>query len=146
MTKYTALDIAKYILNKCYEDNVYISNLQLQKILYFLQVEYLKKHNTTLFDDNIEAWHYGPVISVVYNEYSGYGGLKIEEYYKELSPLSIDLSLVDEIIEDCREKPPWVLVDETHREGGAWDFVYNRYGHRSKIDIDLIKELDINEC
>lgn len=41
---YKALDISKYIINKCVNDEKYISNLQLQKILYFIQKEFLKTH------------------------------------------------------------------------------------------------------
>ena len=40
---YQAIDIAKYIIGKCTADNQPISNLQLQKILYFLQRKYLNK-------------------------------------------------------------------------------------------------------
>ena len=35
---YSAMDIAKYIIDKCIDDEMPISNLQLQKILYYLQV------------------------------------------------------------------------------------------------------------
>lgn len=38
-----ALDVAKYIINKCIELNKPISNLQLQKIMYFVHLGYLKK-------------------------------------------------------------------------------------------------------
>lgn len=31
---YKTLDVAKYIINKCINDNFPISNMQLQKILY----------------------------------------------------------------------------------------------------------------
>lgn len=33
---YTALDMAKYIIDKCTKDRSPISNLQLQKILYYI--------------------------------------------------------------------------------------------------------------
>ena len=38
---YTAMDLAKYIVSKCYYDGCPISNLQLQKILYYIQKEFL---------------------------------------------------------------------------------------------------------
>ena len=41
--KYSALDLAKYILQKCIDDSRPISNLQLQKILYYVQGEFLKE-------------------------------------------------------------------------------------------------------
>ena len=39
---YTALDIAKYIIDKCTRENLAISNLQLQKILYYVQKTFLQ--------------------------------------------------------------------------------------------------------
>ena len=39
---YTALEIANYIVNKCYYENKSISNPQLQRVLYFLQMRFLK--------------------------------------------------------------------------------------------------------
>lgn len=142
---YRALDIAKYILNKCHAEKKYISNLQLQKILYFLQVEWLRTYNEVLFEDDIEAWHYGPVVPNVYHMYSGYGGMKITDYYEDfvLPSALIDEKLVDGLVNIYRSKPPWELVEESHKEGGSWDIVYNKDGHRSKICIDLIRELDL---
>ena len=39
---YSAVDLAKYIINKCVKDEVPISNIQLQMILYCIQKEFLK--------------------------------------------------------------------------------------------------------
>lgn len=41
---YKEIAISKYIINKCGNDEKYISNLPLQKILYFIQKELLKTH------------------------------------------------------------------------------------------------------
>lgn len=35
---YSAVDLAKYIINKCVKDEVPISNIQLQMILYCIQI------------------------------------------------------------------------------------------------------------
>ena len=53
---HTALDIARYIINKCIDLGRPVSNLQLQKILYYVQGEYMKKNDgEPLFSDEIEA-------------------------------------------------------------------------------------------
>jgi uncharacterized phage-associated protein len=72
-TPYAAENIAKYLIylasqafvgdNKEREG---ITNLKLQKILYFAQAYYLSKVGKPLFIDNIEAWAYGPVVPNVY--------------------------------------------------------------------------------
>lgn len=47
-----------------------ISHLKLQKILYFAQIVFLCTKNKELFQEEILAWQYGPVIESIYNEYS----------------------------------------------------------------------------
>ncbi|MCX6719009.1 MAG: DUF4065 domain-containing protein [Candidatus Taylorbacteria bacterium] len=77
---YSADNIAKYLIylasqgfvgdNKEREG---ITNLKLQKILYFAQAYYLAKLGKALFSDPIEAWGYGPVIPTVYHLYKSKG-------------------------------------------------------------------------
>ena len=47
---YNAIDLARYIISKCSKEQCPISNLQLQKILYYIQVEWLSKNNEPLFN------------------------------------------------------------------------------------------------
>ena len=73
---YTAENVAKYLIylasqafvgdNKEREG---ITNLKLQKVLYFAQAYYLSKVGRLLFSDNIEAWAYGPVVPDVYKKF-----------------------------------------------------------------------------
>lgn len=54
----TALDLSKYIVSRCVNDGCPISNLQLQKILYYIQKEFLQTRNEVMFYDDIEAANY----------------------------------------------------------------------------------------
>lgn len=141
---YTAKDIAKYIVNKCIEDNRPVSNLQLQKILYFCQREYERTTGLTLFNDDFEAWPYGPVVPSVYKTFSLFGGMKINRKIK--MDASIDpetCNVIDPIIEECSSYAAWDLVSKTHRCGGAWDQVFqNGKGNRSTIAKELIFAYD----
>lgn len=65
-----AKDIAKILINKCYELNRDITNLKLQKLLYFAQGFYTKENDGNfLFVDDFQAWAHGPVIPEVYRQY-----------------------------------------------------------------------------
>lgn len=50
---YRALNIAKYIIRYCNEKNRTISNLKLQKLLYFVQAEFVTVQNPLSSKDNI---------------------------------------------------------------------------------------------
>ena len=73
---YKAIDLANYIVEKCIKDDNPITNLQLQKILYFIQKDFLKR-GTRAFSDDIEAWKFGPVVPNVYFYFCGFGAMPI---------------------------------------------------------------------
>ncbi|GAB4146970.1 MAG: hypothetical protein OHK0017_08110 [Patescibacteria group bacterium] len=50
-------------------DEKKLTNLKIQKILYYAQGWYLKDNEQPLFGDKIEAWRYGPVVPYVYQLY-----------------------------------------------------------------------------
>jgi uncharacterized phage-associated protein len=50
-----------------------LSNLKLQKLLYYAQGHYLATAGQPLFDDRIQAWSHGPVVPTVYHEYKKFG-------------------------------------------------------------------------
>ena len=138
---YAALDIAKYVVTKCKRDGKPISNLQLQKILYYIQRDYLRS-GSIAFQDSIEAWRFGPVVPKVYYYFCGAGSMPLIPLVEfEGSTISdYDKMRIDRIVEEKRKLSAWSMVYETHREGGAWDITYqNGKGYRRVIDINLIR-------
>jgi uncharacterized phage-associated protein len=77
---YKAENVAKYLIylasqafvgdNKEREG---ITNLKLQKVLYFAQAYYLAKLGKPLFGEKLEAWEYGPVVPEVYRKFKRCG-------------------------------------------------------------------------
>lgn len=55
-----------------------MTNMKLQKMLYYQQGFHLAYFGTPLFDEEIEAWMYGPVVPMVYEEYKTFGHQGIE--------------------------------------------------------------------
>jgi uncharacterized phage-associated protein len=65
----TASTLAKYIIARCADRSELITNLKLQKLLYYSQAWHLALHGESLFRDRIEAWVHGPVVPSVFREY-----------------------------------------------------------------------------
>lgn len=136
---YTAIDLSKYIVSKCIEDCHPISNLQLQKILYYIQKDYLCRDDLA-FSDDIEAWQFGPVVPNVYYHYCGYGAMPISSAHESYEINSKDKTIIDKIVEAKRILDPWTMVAETHKANGAWDQIYKKgAGNHKVIPTDLIK-------
>lgn len=70
---YSAFDIAKYFITLASpEQEDFITNLKLQKLLYYAQGFYLAMFDKPLFTEKIEAWQYGPVVPEIYHHYKQY--------------------------------------------------------------------------
>ncbi|MCL6429045.1 hypothetical protein LT335_00606 [Spiroplasma sp. JKS002669] len=101
-------------------------SVKIQKILYFLYLEYLKEKNQKLFEDEFEAWIYGPVLRTVYNHLK-YNGLFFDEYETldiDKGPifikfLSLDdkeiMAFIDKKITKYKNQNTFNLVEKTHQ-------------------------------
>lgn len=68
----SSLDIAKYIVKFFQECEDPVTNLKLQKLLYYVQGWSLALHNKPAFTEPLEAWVHGPVQPSVYHFYKDY--------------------------------------------------------------------------
>ncbi len=86
----------KYILSQCDD----ITNLALQKSLYFVQGFYAAFHDAFLFEEDCEAWVHGPVYREIYQRYAQYGFDAIggEFGYDDYGFTSDEKVLIDSVI------------------------------------------------
>ena len=139
-----AKNIAQYIVNYFIDAGAPISNLQLQKLLYFLWIDYYKKKECAyLFDENFVAWPLGPVVLSAYYDFCAYGAEPIFRY-RPISLPGLDTKILDACLARFKGRTAYDLVNESHREGGAWDSVYRGGEGRDRvIDFELIVD---KEC
>ncbi len=138
---YNALDIARYVINYCNKKQKPISNLKLQKILYFLWIDYFKATQEYLFDNEIYAWKFGPVVPDVYYEFCAYGGVPIlRDFQIEIN--NNDKEIIDATIDKCIELTPYQLVEKTHKSNTAWYKTVHDVGLKELIPFTLIEEME----
>ena len=141
MGKITALDTANYfvyLLSGVCDD---LTNMKVNKMLYYAQGHYLKSTGTPLFDDEIEAWSHGPVVNAVYQVYKGYGDNPITECDAARAEAVSD-DVADFLLGVGREYSRFTasaLRNMTHVVNGPWDKVYNGHGRHIVIPLDSIK-------
>lgn len=132
----TSLDVAKRIVVD-YGDAVELSNLKLNKLVYFAQAVNLHTTGRPLFDDPIEAWAYGPVEPLVYNAFRRFGRGRVNVPKDEAIPLPESKNVLDAVMSTYGPLPAFDLVRLTHRGDGAWSRVY-KPGENAIIDRDSI--------
>lgn len=140
---YSAIAIARYVITKCSKLGKPVSNLKLQKMLYFLWADFYRESRRYLFLDNVCAWQLGPVIPEVYYEYSSHAGRPIYRLYSsEIN--EEDEEILDRLIMKYLDKSASTLVSMTHRPGSAWDLIYQGgNGNRQIIPFNLIIEKEV---
>jgi uncharacterized phage-associated protein len=87
MSTPTASQIADVILVKASKKGQLVSNLKLQKLLYYVQGHHLAKLGKPAFSDKIKAWSHGPVVPVVYHRFKAYSWHDIDEIPKDVPHL-----------------------------------------------------------
>jgi uncharacterized phage-associated protein len=106
-------DVANYILEISQDDSEdddleLITNMQLQKLVYFCQGYHLALQGSPLFNEAIEAWEHGPVCPKLYHSLKRYGALPIT--------VSIDL---EKIKLDKKEKSIISMVYNAYSQYSA---------------------------
>ena len=144
-----ALNVGNSILNKAFIENIDITPMKLQKMIYFVYRGYLQKTNLTLFNERFETWKYGPVVPSVYVYFKNYGSNAIKQYATESDGLTIlivnENSSPDfkEVIEDvwshCKALDGIYLSSLTHAEGTAWRKAYETH-NPYLLDDDIKSE------
>lgn len=141
-TTYEAMEIAQYIITYAKKNKNLITNLQLQKILYFAWRDYYKETKCYLFKDRIEAWPYGHVVPSVYFKYSIFSAMTLNfNYENDIDIEESVTNIIDKTIEDYYRKRIMDLVRESHESGKSWDIVYKK--NKKNISFDCIIE---NDC
>lgn len=71
--KYDAMTIARWLVAWADAEDADISNLKLQKLLYYAQGHHLAAYGRPLFSESIQAWSHGPVVPNVYRAFKAFG-------------------------------------------------------------------------
>lgn len=79
---YTAIEVADFFLAFANERGEQLTNLKLQKLVYYAQAWYLANYKKPLIRDSFEAWVHGPVNPDLYHAFKERGYLPIEKDVK----------------------------------------------------------------
>ena len=126
---YSALDISEYIIYYIQSSGGIISPLKLQKILYFVQADFLVSTGKPCFSDEIFAYDYGPVIPSVYQKYKIYGGGFIPCRYSDSFIITkADKERIDEMVNLCQPYSATELTAIIHQQA-PWKNNYHSESH-----------------
>ncbi len=119
-TNYSAAQIAVFYVNYANKQFIDegiaegITNLKLQKILYFAQAASLALDHKPIFNDDIEAWKFGPVVPTVYHQYKEFGNQPLESVTSSIDLDEATITLLKSVWDIFGKFSAAELVNITH--------------------------------
>ncbi|NJK35333.1 MAG: SocA family protein [Oscillatoriales cyanobacterium SM2_2_1] len=113
------LDIANYFIDKSKQsgERYAVTNMKVQKLLYYTQSLHLAMYNESLFEEELQAWVYGPVCPPVYQEYKVFGSNTISQPALTIVDFNTDIeNLLQEVWQYFGRYHAYLLSDMTHDE------------------------------
>jgi uncharacterized phage-associated protein len=137
---YDVRAIANFVLECAENQRRPLTNLSINKIVFFLHASCLIQLGRPLVTAKIEAWQFGPVFRELYHAFKKYDDRPIRERISRISPISGDLLICTEEMDPeteaflKEETSKLLLLSATdlvawsHEEDGPWEKVWNHKG------------------
>lgn len=151
---YPATYVANNFIQLGFNEDIPITPMKLQKLVYFTHGYFLALHNQTLIQGSIKAWDYGPIIPVLYQEFKQYGNRPIDDFSYDIDCSQKTLvhffvpendvqasSMIHQIWDLYKGYSGIQLSNSTHLDGTPWHKTYNKmpYSRGRVIPDGLIK-------
>jgi|HubBroStandDraft_5_1064220.scaffolds.fasta_scaffold502063_2 uncharacterized phage-associated protein len=130
-----------------------LTNLDVQKIVYFLHGHYLLRHRRPLVQGEFEAWPYGPVHRVLYDAFRDYDASPIDRLARAFDPIKRTtrempaladkdaVALLDEFLDYYLGMSTYSLVELTHGAGTPWSRTVEDGEKRINVGMRISNEL-----
>lgn len=140
--------IAKQLIKSAEAKGISVTNLKIQKLLYFAHGLSLVINGRPLLSENFQAWKYGPVVPSLYHELKIFGqsSLKLNSGFIKFWPDIPDPeersgaeNVVNLVLDQLGPLTGAQLVDISHNAQGPWHAVYHSGQKDIKIEDAAIK-------
>lgn len=147
--------IANLILDRAEELGIGVSNMALNKVVYFVHCDFLVETGEPLIGAKIEAWQHGPVFRELYHEFKKWADNPIGGRALRVSPLTGEVETASATFGQREKEMLTALIDRyvrfsaaqlralSHVADGPWDRVWQHSGKANpgmQISNDLIKD------
>lgn len=120
-------DVARFFIDLAARQNDaemgdLMTNLRLQKLLYFAQGWHLARFSRPLFEAPLKAWSFGPVVPEVYHAYKSNGRSGIAEKFDLPADTFTDseLELLLDVAREYADFSTSALVALSHKPDAPW--------------------------
>lgn len=112
--------LAEYLIRIFEKQESALTNLKLQKLVYYAQGIALGRYSVKLFNEPLLAWNHGPVVKCLYDCYKSRGSqpllTDVDQSVDEIKDNDLAKKILDETVSLYGVYTPWILADKTHNE------------------------------
>lgn len=135
------------ILRLKQEEDMPLSNIKLQKLLYYIQAWHLTFKNKVLFDGDFQAWVHGPVNRQIYDRFNSTKYLYSEIGLKDVQDKEIatkltqeEISHIDKVLEVYAPYSGVELEEMSHKEE-PWINARHGYAPNQRCEVIINNDL-----
>jgi uncharacterized phage-associated protein len=145
---YQAKDISYAFVRRGIEEGKPITQMKLQKLVYFAHGLHLADTEKELVKENFQAWKFGPVIPELYDVYKPYGSKPIDDLFWleftgkkpeiiQFSPKALEA--INATWDTFKDADTIGLSNWTHKADSPWSKVYKEGVNNIVIPNESIK-------
>lgn len=150
---YDARAIANFFIDQADLEQQIISHLKIQKLLYFSHAWHLAKFNSKLIGQPFEAWDYGPVVRVVYDQLKKFKAKPVTSRLQKIDTKNGNfIDAYDNYTDHQRDLLIAIykyygrfnalkLSDITHEKNGPWDITWGKAKNSSVAGMVIPNDL-----
>jgi uncharacterized phage-associated protein len=132
---------------------VRVTNLSLQKLVFFSHAYFLAERGLALVDEPFEAWQYGPVSRTLYLCFRDLEAQPIDVRATAIDPLRLTVRELAHIVDETvigyltsifsffGRLPAGALVDLSHEQGSPWSAVWKNGEHCPNLGMQIPNDL-----
>ena len=139
-----AIDVANFFINEFKDSDDPMTKTRIQKFMYYAQAQCLVRLGRPLFEEDFQAWKYGPVIPEIsmnfVNRNDGepirrvIGKFDLHVFTPEELEILVDVSRY------CGQYSTATLSEKTHVQDGPWESVHKETGSPAVIPKCSIRD------
>ena len=139
-----AIDVANYFINEFKDSDDPMTKVRIQKFMYYAQAHCLVRLGHPLFDEDFQAWKYGPYIPEIGSKFSKKKDgepirRSIGSFDLHVFTVS-ELEILMDVSRFCGGYSTSTLSRKTHVPDGPWAQVHKETGDPAIIKKSSIKE------
>lgn len=116
MSENKSIYVANWLIKKIAESGDLVTNLKIQKLLYYSEAWSQVINDKELIDGEFQAWTHGPAVPEVYHKFksSGSNPLPIPDEFIKLSP--DEENILNQVLDSYGQLPEKTLENMIHSE------------------------------